>query len=78
MCDQATMEHIFFPAIGALRSKDIEGARIMLRIALQIRLVRDVSMVFLTSYDMCSLLAPDDPLLKKCIDPIASLYGLIQ
>ena len=32
--DQATMEHIVFPAIGALRSKDIEGARIMLRIAL--------------------------------------------
>lgn len=71
--DQATMEHIVVPAIGALRRKDIEGARILLRIALQILLVRAVSMVVLASYDMRSLLAPDDPLLKKCIDPIDTL-----
>lgn len=71
--DHATMEHIVVPAIGALQSKDIEGARILLRIALQILLVRAVSMVVLASYDMRSLLAPDDPLLKKCIDPIDAL-----
>lgn len=71
--DHATMEHIVVPAIGALQSNDIEGARILLRIALQILLVRAVSMVVLASYDMRSLLAPDDPLLKKCIDPIDTL-----
>lgn len=71
--DDATMEHIVVPAIWALQSNDIEGARILLRIALQILLVRAVSMVVLASYDMRSLLAPDDPLLKKCIDPIDTL-----
>ena len=70
------MEHTVFPSIKALENKHIEGARILLTISLHILLVRDVSMVFLASYNMCSLLAPNDPL-KKCIDPIDALYGLI-
>ncbi|GLJ44027.1 hypothetical protein SUGI_0918010 [Cryptomeria japonica] len=71
--DKATMEHVVLPALEALHRKDMEGARILLRIALQVLLVRAVSMVVLASYDMHSLLAPDDPLLKKCIDPIDTL-----
>lgn len=71
--DKATMEHVVVPALDALHKKDMEGARILLRIALQCLLVRAVSMVVLASYDMRSLLAPDDPLLKRCIDPIDSL-----
>ncbi|KAH9297888.1 hypothetical protein KI387_029570, partial [Taxus chinensis] len=40
--DKATMEHVVVPAFEALRMKDIEGARILLRIASQILLVRAV------------------------------------
>ncbi|KAI3902316.1 hypothetical protein MKX01_011491 [Papaver californicum] len=58
--DKAAMEHTI----------DIEGARILLRVVLQVLLVRDVNVVILASDDMRYLLPPDDPLLEKCIDPM--------
>lgn len=71
--DKATMEHTVLPAIEALDRKDIEGARNLLRITLQVLLVRAVNMVIIASHEMRELLPPDDPLLKKCIDPIDAL-----
>ncbi|KAI3924702.1 hypothetical protein MKX01_011412 [Papaver californicum] len=71
--DKAAMEHTIVPAIEALMKKDIEGARILLRVALQVLLVRAVNVVILASDDMRNLLPPDDPLLKKCIDPMDAL-----
>lgn len=71
--DKATMEHTVRPAIEALERKDIEGARNLLRIALQVLLVRAVNMIVVASHDMHALLPHDDPLLKKCVDPIDAL-----
>ncbi|XP_021731868.1 uncharacterized protein LOC110698678 isoform X1 [Chenopodium quinoa] len=71
--DKATMEHTVRPAIEALDRKDIEGARNLLRIALQVLLVRAVNKVIIASHEMHELLPHDDPLLKKCIDPIDAL-----
>ncbi|EEF44762.1 uncharacterized protein LOC8282299 [Ricinus communis] len=71
--DKATMEHTIIPAIGALNRKDMEGARNLLRIALQVLLVRAVNTVILASDDMRDLLPQNDPLLKKCIDPMDAL-----
>lgn len=71
--DKATMEHTVIPAIEAINRKDIEGARNLLRIALQVLLVRAVNSVILASDDMRDLLPQDDPLLKKCIDPMDAL-----
>lgn len=71
--DKATMEHTVIPAIEALSQKDIEGARTLLRIALQVLLVRAVNTVILASDDMRGLLPQDDPLLKKCVDPLDAL-----
>lgn len=71
--DKATMEHTVIPAIEALNRKDTEGARNLLRIALQVLLVRAVNSVILASDDMRDLLPHDDPLLKKCIDPMDAL-----
>ncbi|GKV35819.1 hypothetical protein SLEP1_g44030 [Rubroshorea leprosula] len=71
--DKATMEHTVIPAIDALKRKDMEGARTLLRIALQVLLVRAVNTVVLASDDMRDLLPPDDPLLKKCLDPMDAL-----
>ena len=71
--DKATMEHTLIPALDALNRKDVEGARNLLRIALQVLLVRAVNTVILASDDMQDLLPPDDPLLKKCIDPMDAL-----
>lgn len=67
------MEHTVIPSIEALTRNDIEGARNLLRIALQVLLVRAVNTVILASDDMRQLLPPDDPLLKKCIDPMDAL-----
>ncbi|KAK9281397.1 hypothetical protein L1049_004297 [Liquidambar formosana] len=50
--DKATMEHTVIPAIEALDRKDMEGARNLLRIALQVLLVRAVNTVILASDDM--------------------------
>lgn len=70
--DKATMEHTIIPATEALNQKDIEGARNLLRIALQVLLVR-ANTVILASDDMRELLPRYDPLLKKCIDPMDAL-----
>ncbi|WCJ40584.1 aspartate-glutamate racemase family [Euphorbia peplus] len=71
--DKATMEHTIIPSIEALNRNDMEGARNLLRIALQVLLVRAVNTVILASDDMHDLLPHNDPLLKKCIDPIDAL-----
>ena len=71
--DKATMEHTVIPEIDALNRKDMEGNRNLLRIALQVLLVRAVNTVILASDDMHELLPLDDPLLKKCIDPMDAL-----
>lgn len=67
------MEHTVIPATEALNRKDMEGACNLLRIALQVLLVRAVNSVILASNDMRDLLPQDDPLLKKCIDPMDAL-----
>ncbi|KAI3786030.1 hypothetical protein L1987_45157 [Smallanthus sonchifolius] len=71
--DKATMEHTIIPAIEAISRKDIEGAQNLLRIALQVLLVRAVNIIILASDDVRTLLPHDDPLLKKCVDPLDSL-----
>ncbi|XP_010921243.1 uncharacterized protein [Elaeis guineensis] len=71
--DKATMEHAVIPAVEAFNRKDVEGARNLLRIALQVLLVRAVNTIILASDDMRGLLPRDDPLLKKCIDPMDAL-----
>ncbi|KAK4252878.1 hypothetical protein QN277_011017 [Acacia crassicarpa] len=71
--DKATMEHTVIPAIEALNRKDMEGACNLLRITLQVLLVRAVSSIVVASHDMWDLLPQDDPLLKKCIDPLDAL-----
>ncbi|KAL9463244.1 hypothetical protein AB3S75_001116 [Citrus x aurantiifolia] len=55
--------------------KDVEGARNLLRMIPQVLLVSAVNTVILDSDDMLDLLPPDDPLLKKCIDPMDALAG---
>lgn len=67
------MEHAVIPSVEALNRKDIEGAQNLFRIALQVLLVRAVNTVIIASDDMRNLLPPDDPLLKKCVDPMDAL-----
>lgn len=71
--DKATMEHTVVPAVEALIRNDIEGAQNLFRIALQVLLVRAVNTIILASDEMQDLLPPDDPLLKKCVDPMDAL-----
>ncbi|XP_022144925.1 uncharacterized protein LOC111014484 isoform X2 [Momordica charantia] len=71
--DEATMDHIVVPAVEALNKRDLEGARNLLRIAVHVLLVRAANMVILVSDEFLNLLPPDDPLLKKCIDPMDAL-----
>ncbi|KAJ9140952.1 hypothetical protein P3X46_031541 [Hevea brasiliensis] len=71
--DRATMDHILIPAVEALSRRDMEGARNLLRIAIQILLVRAVNVVILASDELQGLLPHDEPLLKKCIDPMDAL-----
>lgn len=71
--DKDTREHIIIPLAEALNRKDTEGARNLLRIAIQILLVRAVNVVILASDEMQGLLPHTDPLLKKCIDPLDAL-----
>ena len=71
--DKATMEHAILPAIEALNRRDMEGARNLLRIALHVLLVMAVNTIVLASDDMRKLLPQDDPLLKKCVDPMDAL-----
>ncbi|KAF7153457.1 hypothetical protein RHSIM_Rhsim01G0076600 [Rhododendron simsii] len=71
--DKATLEHIIVPAIEALQRKDKEGARNLLRVAIQVLLVQAVNCVILASDEFHGLLPSDDPLHKKCIDPMDAL-----
>lgn len=71
--DRTTLEHTIVPAVDAYRRKDIEGARNLLRIALQILLVRAVNTVILASNEFYGLLPPNDLLLPKCTNPIDAL-----
>ncbi|KAI4344101.1 hypothetical protein L6164_011371 [Bauhinia variegata] len=71
--DKATHEHTLVAAVEALNRKDRKGAQILERIAIQVLLVRDVKVVILASDDLLGLLPHNDPLLKKCIDPIDAL-----
>ncbi|MFS7971077.1 putative aspartate racemase [Helianthus anomalus] len=71
--DKATMEHAIIPSIEAIRRKDIEGAQNLLRIVLQVLLVRAVNIITLASDDVRKILPHNDPLLKKCVDPLDSL-----
>ncbi|KAF7153657.1 hypothetical protein RHSIM_Rhsim01G0076700 [Rhododendron simsii] len=68
-----TLEHVVVPAIEALKRKDKEGARNLLRIAIQVLLVRAVNCVILASDEFLGLLPSNDPLHKKCIDPMDAL-----
>lgn len=73
MLDKATEEHVLLPAMEALHKKDIEGARNLLRIAIHVVLVRGVNVVILASDDLLGILPHNDPLLRKCIDPMDAL-----
>nr|GEW36619.1 probable amino-acid racemase [Tanacetum cinerariifolium] len=71
--DKATMEHTIIPSTEAKSRKDIEGAQNLLRIAIHVLLVRAVNTIILASDDLRDILPYDDPLLKKCVDPLDSL-----
>ncbi|GKD66443.1 probable amino-acid racemase [Tanacetum coccineum] len=72
--DKATMEHTIIPSTEAKSRKDIEGAQNLLRIAIQVvLLLRAVNTIILASDDLRDILPYDDPLLKKCVDPLDSL-----
>ncbi|KAE8736089.1 Amino-acid racemase isoform 2 [Hibiscus syriacus] len=71
--DKATVEHILMPAIESLNQRDVEGARNLLRIAIQVLLIRAVNVVIIASEELQNLLPGEDPLLKKCMDPIDAL-----
>lgn len=73
LLDKATEEHTLVPAMEALYRKDIEGARNLLRIAIHVLLVRAVNLVILASDDLLGVLPYNDPLLRKCIDPMDAL-----
>ncbi|CAM0881365.1 unnamed protein product [Alopecurus aequalis] len=71
--DRASMEHVVLPAVSAFRKGDMEGARNLLQISLQLLLVRAANTIILASDDFVGILPDDDPLLKKCIDPMDAL-----
>lgn len=71
--DKAAMEHIIYPTIKSLNRRDKEGALNLLRIAIQVLLVKAANVVILASDELQGLLPHDDPLSKKCIDPMDSL-----
>ncbi|CAK9133990.1 unnamed protein product [Ilex paraguariensis] len=71
--DKATVQHILNPAIEALNRKDVDGARNLLRVAVQVLLMRAANTVILATDEFQGLLPHDDPLLKKCIDPMDAL-----
>ncbi|KAF7149351.1 hypothetical protein RHSIM_Rhsim03G0104000 [Rhododendron simsii] len=71
--DKATIEHTVIPAVDAFNRRDMEGAWNLLRIALQVLLLRAMNTVILASDDMRELLPHDDPILKKCVDPLDAL-----
>ncbi|KAJ4842109.1 hypothetical protein Tsubulata_033929 [Turnera subulata] len=71
--DEATMNHILLPAIEAFSRRDVEGARNLLRVAIQVLLVKGVNIVVLASDEIQGLLPHGDPLLRKCINPMDAL-----
>ncbi|KAK6248429.1 hypothetical protein QUC31_019994 [Theobroma cacao] len=71
--DKGTMEHILIPAIESLNRRDMEGARNLLRVAIQVLLISAVNVVILASDELQNLLPREDPLVKKCIDPMDAL-----
>ncbi|GMI81218.1 hypothetical protein like AT1G15410 [Hibiscus trionum] len=71
--DKATVEHILMPAIESLNQRDVEGARNLLRIAIQVLLIKAVNVVILASEELQNVLPREDPLLKKCMDPMDAL-----
>ncbi|KAH6758756.1 aspartate-glutamate racemase family [Perilla frutescens var. frutescens] len=73
LLDKATVEHTVIPAVEALNRKDLEGAQNLFKIALQVLLVRAVNRVILASDYLDQLLPPEDPLWRKCIDPMDAL-----
>lgn len=56
--NQETMEHIVISSMKALNMKDIEGARNLLRISIQILLVRGVSSIIPQPILPSSILPP--------------------
>lgn len=73
MPDKNTIKHIVIPAVEALSTKDFKGAQNLLRISLHILLIRAVNMIVLASDELREVLPPDDPLWRKCIDPMDAL-----
>ncbi|XP_020231577.1 uncharacterized protein LOC109812114 [Cajanus cajan] len=73
LLDKATEEHVLGPAMEAMYRKDVEGARNLLRIAIHVLLVRAVNVVLLASDDLLGVLPHNDPLLRKCVDPMDAL-----
>ena len=71
--DKASMERTVLPSVDAFRKGDMEGARNLLRVSLQVLLVGAVNKIILASDDLVGILPDDDPLLKKCIDPLDAL-----
>lgn len=71
--DKPTMEHAVLPAMDALKKKDIEGAQNLLRISIHLLLMSAVNTIILASDDLRNVLPPNDPLLKRCVDPMDAL-----
>lgn len=67
------MEHIVIPSMEALSRDDFEGAQNLLRIALQLLLVKAVNKIIIASDELVELLPLDDPLWRRCIDPMDAL-----
>lgn len=73
MPDKNTLKHIVIPAVEALSKKDFEGAKNLLRISLHILLLRGVNRIVLAADELRDILPSDDPLWRKCIDPMDAL-----
>ncbi|WOG96630.1 hypothetical protein DCAR_0415966 [Daucus carota subsp. sativus] len=71
--DNPTMEHAVLPAIEALQKKDVEGAQNLLRIAIHLLLMSAVNTIILAADELRNILPPNDPLLKRCVDPMDAL-----
>ncbi|KAF4369395.1 hypothetical protein F8388_011522 [Cannabis sativa] len=71
--DRATMEHVVIPAVEAVKRGDKKGARNLMKIAVQILLMRAVNTVVIACDEMQGLLPHNDPLLHKCTDPMDAL-----
>lgn len=71
--DKPTMEHAVLPAMEALKKKDIQGAQNLLRISIHLLLMNAVNTIILASDELRNVLPPNDPLLKRCVDPMDAL-----